>query len=211
MRRFTANALAGLAIASLALAPLSAFGQGKGHGHGKDNEQGWQDRDRGDDQGWRGRGNQGGHWNPAPPKKNGRHDNRNWNKRRGDDGDDAYRYRNGYPYNDPYGTRAYGGPRYTDPVAHRQSTKNEWRNLAIAGGLVSVLGLLKKDSTLTFAGAAGALYAAYRYEQDRKSQSSLARARAYYFGQPYFYRDGTRYDRRTVYQGGQRYYQFVRG
>lgn len=92
----------------------------------------------------------------------------------------------------------------------RQQTKNEWRNLAIASGAVAILGLIQKDQTLFFAGTAGALYSAYRYEQDRKSQNSLNRARAYFFSQPYFYRDGNRYDRRVVYRGGQKYYQFCR-
>ena len=93
----------------------------------------------------------------------------------------------------------------------RQKTKNEWRNIAYLSGGVAILGLLKKDKTLTFAGAAGALYSLYRYEQDRKSQSSIDRARASYFGRPYFVRDGQRYDRRLVTRDGQRYYQFVRG
>jgi hypothetical protein len=104
----------------------------------------------------------------------------------------------------------YRGSSTQREIDRRQQTKNEWRNLAIGAGLVGVLGLLKKDNTLTFAGAAGALYSLYRYEQDRKSQSSLQRGRAYFFSQPYFYRDGHRYDRRTVTKNGQRYYQFIR-
>src|SRR5436853_5008431 len=60
---------------------------------------------------------------------------------------------------------------------HRQETKNTWRNLAIGSGVLGLLGLLKGDNTLMFAGAAGALYSANRYEQDRKSQSRAARAR----------------------------------
>lgn len=93
----------------------------------------------------------------------------------------------------------------------RQETKNEWRNLAIASGLIGVVGLLEHDKTLVFAGSAGTLYSLYRYEEDRKSQSNLARARAFYFSKPYFVRNGHRYNRRTVTKGGQRYYQFVRG
>lgn len=98
--------------------------------------------------------------------------------------------------------------RYDDN--RRQQTKNEWRNLAIAGGIVAFLGILNEDSTLTFAGAAGALYSLNRYEQDRKSQNRYNRARAYYFSQDYFYRDGQRFDRRLVTKNGQRYYQFCR-
>jgi hypothetical protein len=92
----------------------------------------------------------------------------------------------------------------------RQDKKNEWRNIAIGAGAVAVLGLLKKDSTLTFAGTAGALYSLYRYEQDRKSQNSLNRARAAYFSKPYFYRDGQKYTRKLVTKNGKKYYQFVR-
>lgn len=91
----------------------------------------------------------------------------------------------------------------------RQQTKNEWRNIGIGSGLVALLGLLTNDSRVTFAGAAGALYSAYRYEQDRKSQNRVDRARADLFAQDHFYRDGRRYDRKTVYKNGQKYYQFV--
>ena len=92
----------------------------------------------------------------------------------------------------------------------RQDKKNEWRNIAIAAGALGVLGLLKKDNTLFFAGTAGALYSAWRYEQDRKSQNKLNRARASYFSRSHFYRDGNRYNRRTVKKNGKTYYQFVK-
>ncbi len=94
--------------------------------------------------------------------------------------------------------------------AHRQKTKNQWRNIAIGSGALGLLGLLKHDNTLTFAGAAGAIYSANRYEQDRKSQSKTDRARAAYFSKGYFYKDGHKYVRKTVYRHGQKYYQFVR-
>jgi hypothetical protein len=113
-----------------------------------------------------------------------------------------------YDRNDPY----WRNDRLSasEEARRRQQTKNEWRNLAIAAGAVGVLGLLKGDETLMFAGLAGALYSAHRYEQDRKSQNRLNRARAHIFSQPYFYRDGQRFDRRTVTRNGQKYYQFVR-
>lgn len=98
----------------------------------------------------------------------------------------------------------------TQQSKRRQETKNEWRNIAIGSGVLGILGLLKKDSTLTFVGAAGALYSAHRYEQDRKSQSKLDRARASYFSKPYFVRNGVRYNRKTVKKNGKTYYQFVR-
>lgn len=95
-------------------------------------------------------------------------------------------------------------------IDRRQSKKNEWRNIAIGSGALGVLGLLKKDNTLFFAGTAGALYSLHRYEQDRKSQSKLSRARASYFSKSYFYRDGKRYERRLVTKNGKKYYRFVR-
>lgn len=95
-------------------------------------------------------------------------------------------------------------------IKRRQKHKNDWRNIAIGSGILGVLGLLNNDKTLTFAGAAGALYSLHRYEQDRKSQSSLNRARATYFSKTHFYRNGVRYNRKTVTKNGKKYYQFVR-
>jgi hypothetical protein len=92
----------------------------------------------------------------------------------------------------------------------RQKTKNDWRNLATLAGGATVIGLLKKDPTITFAGAAGALYSLSRYEQDRKSQSQQSKARADLFSKPYIYRDGQRYDRKLVTQNGQKFYRFER-
>ena len=94
-------------------------------------------------------------------------------------------------------------------AAPMQKTK-EWENLAIAGGLVTLLGLLKHDGTVTFIGAAGGLYSLYRYEQDRKSTDRRARARAAVFSKGSFTRNGVRYTRRTVRKNGRTYYQFVR-
>lgn len=149
------------------------------------------------------------HWNPAPPKKNGRHDNRDWNKgdhewRRLDDGT-RYQTDGRYYY--------YDNNRF-DSLAglsrRRQQTKNEWRNIAYAAGAVALLGVIKKDQRITFAGVAGGLYALWRYEQDRKSQSRIDRLRASYFSRPTMYRNGVQYNRRIVTKNGDRYYQFVK-
>ena len=93
---------------------------------------------------------------------------------------------------------------------HRQEKKNEWRNIGIGSAGLGLLGLLKGDSTLMFAGAAGALYSANRYEQDRKSQSKSDRARASMFGRREFTRDGHRYYRKTVWKNGEKFVRFVR-
>ena len=95
-------------------------------------------------------------------------------------------------------------------LKHRQQQKNTWRNIGIASGAAGLLGLLKGDSTLTFVGASGALYSAYRYEQDRKSQSKMQRARAEMFRRQSFTRDGHRYVRKTTYKHRKKYYYFQR-
>lgn len=95
-------------------------------------------------------------------------------------------------------------------IKRRQDKKNEWRNIAYLAGGLGVIGLLKKDNTLFFAGTAGALYSAWRYEQDRKSQSKLNRTRAAYFSRTHFYRDGRKFVRKTTWKNGKKYYYFAR-
>ena len=95
-------------------------------------------------------------------------------------------------------------------IQRRNQTQSEWRTIATVSGAAALLGLLKKDKTLTFAGAAGTLYGLYRYDEDSKSKDRLARARAAYFSRDQFYRDGVRYNRRTVSKDGERYYQFFK-
>jgi hypothetical protein len=93
---------------------------------------------------------------------------------------------------------------------HRQKTKNDWRNGAYLGAGLGVLGALNHDSTLTFLGAAGAIYSANRYEHDRKSQSRIDRQRASYFARGYYTRNGHSYRRYTTYKNGRKYYYFKR-
>lgn len=96
-------------------------------------------------------------------------------------------------------------------LKHRQQQKNQWRNIGIGSAAVGLLGLLKHDNTLMFAGAAGALYSANRYEQDRRSQSRMQRARAAMFSKKSYTRNGQRYVRHTTYKNGKKYYYFKRG
>lgn len=95
-------------------------------------------------------------------------------------------------------------------LQRRNQTQSEWRTIATVSGAAALLGLLKKDNTLTFAGAAGALYSLYRYDEDSKSKDRLSRTRAQYFSRTEFYRDGVRYNRRTVTKNGKKYYQFYK-
>lgn len=93
---------------------------------------------------------------------------------------------------------------------NRQKQKNDWRNLSIGSGVVAILGLLKGDNTITFLGGAGALYSAWRYEQDRKSQNKSNRARAEMFSRGSFTRDGKKYVKKTKWVKGKKYYYFAR-
>lgn len=95
-------------------------------------------------------------------------------------------------------------------LKRRQTKKNEWRNIAIGAGALGIWGLLKGDNTLFFAGSAGALYSLHRYEQDRKSQSKTARARAQVFSRRSFTRNGVRYVRKSTVKNGKRYYYFAK-
>lgn len=95
-------------------------------------------------------------------------------------------------------------------IEHRQKTKNEWRNIAIGSGALAILGLVEKNGTLTTVGTIGALYAASRYEHDRKSQSRLERSRAALYSNKHIKYKGHRYVRKTVTKRGKKYYQFVR-
>ncbi len=93
---------------------------------------------------------------------------------------------------------------------HRQQTKNTWRNVAIGSGALGLYGLLKGDTALTVAGAAGALYSANRYEQDRRGQSRIGRRRAEFYSRRSFDYKGHHYVRRTVHRNGRTYYRFER-
>jgi flagellar biosynthesis GTPase FlhF len=200
-----ANVAAIVAIGGLAAMPVEAPAQSKKNGkaHSKT------------------------HWNTAPPKKNGRHDNRNWAQQSSRQAEqrrieeqrrqeeqrrlaEQRRREEAQRQATRTATSRNDSRSVQQQIDRRQRTKNEWRNIAYAAGAVTALGLLQGDGTLTFVGGAGALYALHRYEQDRKSQNQLERLRAEFFSHSHFYRDGVRYDRRLVTRNGQQYYQFVR-
>ncbi len=91
------------------------------------------------------------------------------------------------------------------PLAHAdpgtQSDKNNMRNLGIAGAAIAGYGLLNHNSTATILGAAAGGYGAYKYEQDRKAQSSAQRAH-----DRDYYRSGAQGGRRYYTYNGRRYY-----
>ncbi|HTQ08895.1 MAG TPA: hypothetical protein VMI31_02370 [Fimbriimonadaceae bacterium] len=49
---------------------------------------------------------------------------------------------------------------------HRQTERDNWKNLAIGAGVVGLIGALSHNDTLAGIGAAGAFYSAYRYDAD---------------------------------------------
>lgn len=204
IRNLGAGLLAAMTLSTMLVVPLTAAAQ-----RGWDRD--WQDR-RDDDRDWNGRRNK-------ERNEKARRDNaRDWNERRDESRDWNGRRDNDRSNRDSSNRDRRDQDRYRNDrddwqdnrSDRRQKSKNEWRNIAIGAGAVGVLGLLKKDRTLTFAGGAGALYSLYRYEQDRRSQSQLDRARAEYFSRPYFYRDGVQYERQIVTRDGEQCYQFAR-
>ncbi len=82
------------------------------------------------------------------------------------------------------------------PVASRadglQDNKNMFRNLAIGSAAIAGLGLIDHNSTMTFAGVAGAAIAGSQYEQDRQAQSIQQNDCNYYGGNTW--NDGYRGD-----------------
>ena len=94
--------------------------------------------------------------------------------------------------------------------SRRSQKQDEWKKIGIASAAASLLGLLTKNGTVTTLGAAGALYSAYRYEEDRKSSKRQDRERARLYSKKYVTIDGHRYKRKTVKKQGKTYYQFVR-
>lgn len=95
-------------------------------------------------------------------------------------------------------------------TSHRQQSKNQWRNLGIAGGALGVAGLLTHNNTLTLLGLGGGAYSAYRYEQDRKSQNRLEHNRYQLFSRRSFDYQGHHYTRRTRGHGKSMSYYFHR-
>ena len=210
-----ATVMATLALPAISTARDRDDDKGRGNAYGRDKDRRDDAKNRGRSNEKRNRKDRGNDDRRGDRDRDDRgRDDRNRDDRNRDDrnrdGRDG-RYDNGGRYEDGANDGGYDDRNGTwNDAERRQRTKNEWRDIAIASGAVGVLGLLKNDRTLTFVGAAGALYSTYRYEQDRKSQNSLDRARAAYFSRPEFYRDGIRYERRTVDRNGERKYQFVR-
>lgn len=92
----------------------------------------------------------------------------------------------------------------------RSQKMEEWKKIGIGSALLGLVGLVTKDGTLTFLGTGGALYSAYRYEEDRKSKNRTAQARYKAYSRPVVYHKGKKYVRKTKWKNGQKYYYFAR-
>ena len=109
----------------------------------------------------------------------------------------GYYYHNGGYYYDS----GYGYPAIVD---------NEWGGIAVGLGGFALLSVLNTDPTLVFSGSVGDPYSYNQYQLDLSSSDPELRLRAGYFGRPYFWRNGVRYDRITVVIGGRQSYEFRR-
>jgi len=103
-----------------------------------------------------------------------------------------------------------GGYYYDNAFAYPALVVNEWGGIAALAGGVALLSVINNDPTLVFAGTDGELYSTSQYQLDLASPNAAFRLRAAYFGKPFFWRAGIRYDRFTVVVGGVQSYQFRR-
>jgi hypothetical protein len=108
----------------------------------------------------------------------------------------------GYYYNN-------GNYYYDSGYGYPAVMTNEWSSIAAISGGVALLGVLTHDPTLYFAGSVGAFYSLGLYNSDQYGDSRQ-RLRYAYFNRPYFWRDGTRFNRISVNINGQRGYEFRR-
>lgn len=99
----------------------------------------------------------------------------------------------------------------SDASKHRQKTKNNWRNLTYGAGAVTAYGLLRHNTAISVAGAAGTLYSLNRYEQDRRSQSKIDHQRYSRYSRSSYSQNGHTYHRHLVTRHGKKYYTFTRG
>ena len=97
-----------------------------------------------------------------------------------------------------------------DHYRYFRSDHDDWRDIFFGGGIDIDLNLMFNDDYVYFDGSYGDLYPVYEYDEDCDSSNLELRARAELFSHPFFYRDGHRFERRTISRNGERYYQFFR-
>jgi len=85
---------------------------------------------------------------------------------------------------------------------------NDFNSIAGRFGGISIL---DNDPTLIFSGDSGEMYPVLEYNSDRYKSDKKYKLKSAFFGRPYFWRDGSRYDRKiTVDDKGARCFQFVK-
>jgi len=97
-----------------------------------------------------------------------------------------------------------------DNSRHRTEQRNQWKDRAIAGGVIGAVGLLTHNNNLAVAGIGGGLYSAYRADQDGRSHDDNLQARAELYRHSSFQHQGHTYVRQTVWKGGKQYHKFNR-
>lgn len=85
---------------------------------------------------------------------------------------------------------------------------NDFNSIAGRFGGITIL---DNDPTLIFSGDSGEMYPVLEYNADRYKSDKKYKLKSAFFGRPYFWRDGSRYDRKiTVDDKGVRCFQFVK-
>ena len=89
-------------------------------------------------------------------------------------------------------------------MANDQKNKNNWRNISIGAGALTLYGLSKHNSTLSLLGGLGTAYSLKQYEDARHRQSVNSSYRRYYhryrIWHPGYYT--TRYNGRRQWHSG---------
>lgn len=92
----------------------------------------------------------------------------------------------------------------------RTQSSNQWKDRAVAGGVVAAIGVLTHNRSVAIDGVACALYSSNRAVSDSRSHDDGRQARAELDRHTSFQNGGHTYVRKTVYQGGQQYHKFSR-
>jgi hypothetical protein len=84
---------------------------------------------------------------------------------------------------------------------------NEFSSIASRFGGIATL---EDDPTIVFTGDTGEPYPFSEYNTDRVKPEKKLKLKCAFFGRAYFWRDGARYDRKTMFKDGEQCFQFVK-
>lgn len=97
---------------------------------------------------------------------------------------------------------------YDQEYKYPAQIPNEFSSIASRFGGIDTL---ENDPTIVFSGDSGTLYPFSEYNTDRVKPEKKLKLKCAFFGRPYFWRDGVRYDRKTlVDEKDGRCFQFVK-